>query len=441
LLPFLREDLQARPYLGLEGWPFGLGELSAHLSRVENVFGIDGSPFDERLVGTLGAGRDIPTADPDFLVRFAKWPPFQRRNLANVFGDLIRSDRNLRIWINATATTFNVDRGSGRLSGVTATSQGGRQLKVLATETVVCAGAIESTRLLLLANRSFDDRIFNPRGAVGRYLNDHISLPAAELRPRSVPRLNAMTGFRFAGRTMRSVRFELSPQAQAQDGVGSAFCHVSFTTQRPSGFEALRDLLRGWQQSGRLRPGLAVAALRDAPYLIQAAYWRYAKRRLLWPKPARYHLHLVAEQLPDRRNRISLAEKLDGFGLPLAAITWRKRESDIKTLDAVRQRFDSYWSRRGLNAAAGIEWFRATETGAEWSDANDIFHPCGTTRMGVDPQTSVVDPGLSLHAIANLSVASTSVFPSGASANPTLMLMLLALRLSDHLAGRLCKAQ
>jgi hypothetical protein len=34
-------------------------------------------------------------------------------------------------------------------------------------------------------------------------------------------------------------------------------------------------------------------------------------------------------------------------------------------------------------------------------------------------------------------VASTSVFPSGASANPTMMLMLFTLRLADHLAKTL----
>ena len=54
--------------------------------------------------------------------------------------------------------------------------------------------------------------------------------------------------------------------------------------------------------------------------------------------------------------------------------------------------------------------------------------------MGREAQTSVVNANLQTHAVSNLSVASTSVFPSGASANPTFMLMGFALRLADHLA-------
>jgi choline dehydrogenase-like flavoprotein len=63
-----------------------------------------------------------------------------------------------------------------------------------------------------------------------------------------------------------------------------------------------------------------------------------------------------------------------------------------------------------------------------------VFHPGGTTRMGRNAREAVVDTNLKAFAIANLWVASTSVFPSGASANPTMTLLLFTLRLADHLA-------
>jgi choline dehydrogenase-like flavoprotein len=46
----------------------------------------------------------------------------------------------------------------------------------------------------------------------------------------------------------------------------------------------------------------------------------------------------------------------------------------------------------------------------------------------------VVDRDLRVFAVPNLWICSTSTFPSGASANPTLTLMALALRLGDRLA-------
>jgi choline dehydrogenase-like flavoprotein len=66
--------------------------------------------------------------------------------------------------------------------------------------------------------------------------------------------------------------------------------------------------------------------------------------------------------------------------------------------------------------------------------ATDRAHPAGSTRMGINPLDSVVDPRLRVHRIPNLSVASASVFPSSGSANPTLTVMLLAMRAAETLA-------
>ena len=64
-------------------------------------------------------------------------------------------------------------------------------------------------------------------------------------------------------------------------------------------------------------------------------------------------------------------------------------------------------------------------------------HTMGTTRMGTSRATSVVDADCRVHGYANLYVAGSSVFPSGGgSANPTLTIVALALRLADRLATR-----
>jgi choline dehydrogenase-like flavoprotein len=58
----------------------------------------------------------------------------------------------------------------------------------------------------------------------------------------------------------------------------------------------------------------------------------------------------------------------------------------------------------------------------------------GTTRMGTDPATSVVDANLRTHDVPNLYLVTTGCFVTGGVANPTLTLSALALRLGDHLA-------
>jgi choline dehydrogenase-like flavoprotein len=60
-------------------------------------------------------------------------------------------------------------------------------------------------------------------------------------------------------------------------------------------------------------------------------------------------------------------------------------------------------------------------------------HHIGTTRMGTDPRTSVVDAECRVHGIDNLSIASAAVFPTSSQANPTLTVVALALRLAQRL--------
>lgn len=53
--------------------------------------------------------------------------------------------------------------------------------------------------------------------------------------------------------------------------------------------------------------------------------------------------------------------------------------------------------------------------------------------MGRSVSTGVVDGDLRAFRVPNLTVVSTSCFPSGGSANPTFMLMAFALRAADRI--------
>lgn len=64
-------------------------------------------------------------------------------------------------------------------------------------------------------------------------------------------------------------------------------------------------------------------------------------------------------------------------------------------------------------------------------------HHIGTTRMGTQPETSVVDPNGKIHDIDNLYISSASVFPTSSQANPTLTIVAMSLRLADHIAETL----
>jgi choline dehydrogenase-like flavoprotein len=66
-------------------------------------------------------------------------------------------------------------------------------------------------------------------------------------------------------------------------------------------------------------------------------------------------------------------------------------------------------------------------------DLTGVWHHMGTTRMNDDPKKGVVDKNCQVHGVSNLFIAGSSVFPTAGSGTPTLLIIALALRLSDYI--------
>jgi choline dehydrogenase-like flavoprotein len=78
---------------------------------------------------------------------------------------------------------------------------------------------------------------------------------------------------------------------------------------------------------------------------------------------------------------------------------------------------------------------------AEWPKTfsqEGTWHHIGTTRMHDSPRLGVVDRDCRVYGIKNLYVAGSSVFPTARGIFPTITIIALALRLSDHIAKELC---
>jgi choline dehydrogenase-like flavoprotein len=65
------------------------------------------------------------------------------------------------------------------------------------------------------------------------------------------------------------------------------------------------------------------------------------------------------------------------------------------------------------------------------------IHELGTCRMGDDPKTSVLNKWCQSHDIKNLFVVDGSSFVSSGWQNPTMTILALAMRSSEHLAEQM----
>jgi choline dehydrogenase-like flavoprotein len=159
-------------------------------------------------------------------------------------------------------------------------------------------------------------------------------------------------------------------------------------------------------------------------------------KQLHWPVPSKYSLHVVAEQTPRSENRIVLGDQKDALGMPIVSIDWRIGEPEMVTFRSFMRRFDAFWRKWRLDSIGKLVWVsRAHEFDLNRvQPESDVYHPAGTTSMSTSASSGVVDPDLTVFGVPNLSICSTSVFPTSGSANPTLTLMMLAARLAERLA-------
>jgi len=415
LIPFQVADLEQ------DGWPISIAELEPYLPDVETLFGLEPGPYcDPSFPFDLG---DI------HVNRLAKWPAFKKRNVVDLVGRESRELSNLNIWLNATVIEICA-QPDGEGVEVLARSLSGDEIRLSAPRLIIAAGAIETTRLALLINQQNDSVIGTASPSLGRYFADHISVGVAEIKPRRPKALNKIIGFRFGnGGSMRNIRFELSNATEVRTSLPPGFTDVRFELQRPGGFDALREIFRRLQK--KQFPPLSVCwgLIRNMPWLIRAVWWRFVHRRLLFPQDARLIAHTVIAQVPTADNYIALSEtKRDPFGVPLAEIRWRISDADIDNLKRAAHLFEETWNATEFADYGTWQRFPAKTIVVSAQEAGAFLHPSGSTRIGRDAAEGVVDRDLCLFSLPHIQLLSTSVLPTAGGANPTMMVMLLALR-------------
>lgn len=429
LLPYLPNDLEEHPCGWHDGWGLGAAELEPFLPAIEEAFGVESGTYE---------GPQYQRFLSSFQPRLPKWPVFKNRSTANIYRHQIKSDSQITVWTDATVT--NLKLGAGQVAGVIARGTGGKELEVAARHVAIAAGAIETTRLLLLFNRAYGGALFTPDSPLGKGFHDHLSAPVAKLATSDNAAVARLFGFHFVQGGMRNLRFELDAVARSEKRLPAAFLHVAFTYDADSGFDGLRRVYQAIQK-GR-RPGFADLAdiARDLPWFLRAAWWRFVEKRVLPPSGSHFDLHLVTEQRPGAENTIGLSESAtDAFGQPLARIDWKVHEGDIAYFHSVASLAIDEWANGPLAEIARLIPRDRVQVTEELAGCGGIYHPAGATRIGASASEGVVDSQLRVHGIPGLWAIATSVFPAVGGTSPSLGLTQFAARAAGQIATEVRK--
>jgi len=434
MLPYTQDVLHPPAALGLPEWPLELAEIEPYYREIEQFFAASPRPFSDDLLQEFGLSR--PFISDEVRLRFSKWAPFTRRNLAGTLGKECLASPLVTVFTHANVLSIELNPNGSAVSSLTVTNYQGRRFQFSAQTYVLGTGTIETSRLLLASTSVCANGVGNCRDQVGRYFHDHIGVPAAEIpasdRSKVVDRFAPF----LSGGTLHTPKLEATAALRADQKLLSVMAHFPIEEPENSGAGRVRAVLRGLQRrkfDRDVRQNLM--ALPAASVEVAQLLWSAKmKNRRALSKGARIALHIDCEQRPDGQSRIRLSAEKDRLDMPKAVVDWRVSDEEHETVRKFAQTIDRLLRDAGI---ASVAWHpELAEPGSRWlTRATDTYHMMGGARMGTDPSSSVVDSNLCVHGIENLFIASCAVFPTGGSSNPTFTMIALALRLKDRIAA------
>lgn len=432
-------DFAHRPWLPLSGWPIARDELLPVLDRAGELLNLGPNLYNERLFGLLHSRPSELGLSGQFLRPFF----WQFSHARDRHGEPTRFNRlardvaaaNIDFLTHATVTEINLDDQGVRATSLSVESLTGRKVTVHANTIVLCGGGVENARLLLASNSVMRTGIGNQHDVVGRYLCDHPRTSLCSFTGRAIDAIVEhfnFYGLVHDGRTHFYLRgLSLSPEMQTREGLTNCAAYPVQIHADDDPWGALKRLTHG-SSKAFLQDLLAIGT---SPAMITSGlYNRLIRKRGMPHRSTELRFDVMAEQRLDPESRVTLSDRRDRFGRPLARVDWKIGSCEIESIKRFAQVMMNEFDRVGLPRPQLANWIAADDSGA--ATFMDMAHPSCTTRMGTDPLTSVVDTDAMVHGIDGLFVAGSSVFPTPGHANPTLMLLTLAIRLADHLKRR-----
>jgi choline dehydrogenase-like flavoprotein len=425
-------DFEARNWIAHSGWPMTRAELDPYYERAatvcqfEQLPDFDADPTDK-----------TPLFTDSLALKTAYFHYPSTLNFAEMYGDEIESAENITLLLHANVTEIVTNDSATTVTQLAAKTLRGNQFTVAARHFVLAAGGIENARLLLASNRIAPAGLGNQHDLIGRYLMNHPHQFFAVLEPAlTCPQLDAyITPFHEA-KTVTGVWTFRDQFLRDQELVN---CAVYLTPRAafkstPAYLSAGMDAFNSGLEAIKLRnlpddPGWHVRRVGGDVGAVMGIFGRKLTNR-----SSKLVLRIALENVPHSNSRITLSGKRDALGQNRACIDWQLSPIDWHSYRRMVKELSAEFERTGYGRV--LPFF--DPDGEPWSlPVQDGKHHMGATRMSTDPRHGVVDVNATVHGVANLSVAGSSLFPTGGHANPTFTIVALTIRLADHLKREL----
>ncbi len=311
---------------------------------------------------------------------------------------------NLTLRPNSTVYEVTVDKNTGKATGVSfIDSQTKKSYQAKAKVVLLGASTLETARLMLLSKSSlYPDGIGNSSGHVGHNFCEHMMGPhVSGFNPTLVDKPRTL-----------------------DDGRPGGFYIPTFTNVTTKN----KDFIRGYGFEGGSGTTMIPSPAFDTP-----GFGEEYKKHVRDYAGAVVSMGAFGEVLARYENSVSIDPDVkDAWGVPVLKFSYKFGENERKMAD------DMVKTGREMFEASGFEILSASKKMLTpgWS-----IHELGTSRMGNDPKTSVVNQYEQSHDVKNLFVIDGSTFVNASAQNPTWTIMALCWRSCDYLADEMKKGE
>lgn len=313
---------------------------------------------------------------------------------------------------------------AGEATGVSYIDKRDKQeYQINAKVVVLGASACESARILLNSKSSaHPNGLANGSGMVGRYLHDSTGASRSAIIPELIGR-----------------------ERYNEDGVGGAHVYAPWWLDNKK-----QDFPRGYHLEfggGMGMPsygfGFGMNSIRQ--YITDemgrpsrnGGYGAGLKNDIRKIYGATIGVAGRGESVPQYDNYCEIdPTTVDEFGIPVLRFNYNWTDYEVSQAKHMQDTFEELLTSMGgqlLGSKAGEE----SQYGLE--APGRIIHEVGTTRMGDDPDTSVLNKYSQAHECDNLFVVDAGSFVSQADKNPTWTILALSWRASDYIVDQLNK--
>ncbi|MBV9961094.1 MAG: GMC family oxidoreductase [Parafilimonas sp.] len=413
-------DFKKRDWIAHSGWPITLDDIKPFYPRAQKYVEVDGNDF----TAAHWQQKD-PTLKPFPLNENKVWSKMWQFSPPTRFGtkyrDTIVNARNIHLYTYANVVDITADENVSHIKEVTAKNYAGKQHTVRAKYFILACCSVQNARILLSANKQAPKGVGNDYDYVGRYFMEHLEIKTGSLwlaDPADV-KLYMMDFGVTKARAELAISEQMQTQYRTLNGT-SSLSPLEIAENQRAFIEVWTDGEDAMDNSVKKLNTDAKPVHINIPKGFKA-----------------YQLFTRMEQAPNPDSRITLDTETDSLGMPRAKLNWVLTPLEKYSLRRINTVIGQEVGRASMGRVKLFDYLQNEDDESWPSFTGGGWHHMGTTRMSNDPKQGVVDADCKIHNISNLYVAGASCYVTAGAVNPTLTLISLTIRLSDHLKQKM----